>query len=185
MYTKENNYFRFFIALVACLLVRLLPFRAPNVEPIMATAMPFGKAYGALTGFLFGFLSIIVYDAVTSTLGTWTVLTSLSYGVIGMASAYYFQNRAATRKHFVSFAVVATLFFDATTGLLTGPLFFDQPFSVALAGQIPFTLLHLAGNVAFAAILSPHIYKILVRKRQESPAKPVTSLVENFNPKII
>ena len=42
---KEKNYLKFFIALIFCLLIRLIPFRAPNVEPILATMMPFSKAY--------------------------------------------------------------------------------------------------------------------------------------------
>jgi len=181
MRTNTQNHFRFFVALMACLLVRLMPFRAPNIEPIMTTAMPFGKAYGALTAGLFGFLSVIIYDSVTGTLGTWTLLTSTSYALVGAASALYFRNGQATRMNFVRFAVLGTLFFDATTGLLTGPLFFDQPFMAALVGQIPFTALHLLGNIVFAAVLSPGIYHILVRKRQEQPSP----LIKKLNPKII
>lgn len=149
-----------------CLLVRLVPFRAPNIEPIMAVAMPFGKIYGALAGFFFAFFSIVVYDLVTGMVGEWTILTSLSYGVVGLASAYYFQNKEASRRNFALFAVAGTLFFDAVTGLLTGPLFFDQPFLVALLGQIPFTLLHLLGNVAFALVLSPVIYNFVAQEKK-------------------
>ncbi len=166
---------------MACLFIRLIPFRAPNIEPIMTAAMPFGKAYGAFAGFLFGFLSILIYDAVTGTIGLWTVLTSFSYGIIGIASGCYFKNRKATRGQFVGFALVATLFFDGVTGLLTGPLFFDQPFMAALVGQIPFTAMHLLGNVTFAAVLSPGIYNFLVRKRR---TEPVTSII-NLEPNTI
>ncbi len=34
-----------------------------------------------------------------------------------------------------------------------------QPFMVALMGQIPFTLLHLAGSVTFAVFLSLALYR--------------------------
>ncbi len=179
--TYKKDWFKFSIGLFVCLVVRLIPFRAPNVEPILTASMPFSKAYGAIAGFFFGVLSILMYDLMTSTIGTWTILTSLSYGFIGVASHYYFKNRQGTRSQFVGFAVLATLFFDATTGLLTGPIFFDQPFMVALVGQIPFTALHLAGNITFAALLSPWIYHFLVRKRVEQPVK----FINNLHPKAI
>ena len=35
---------------------------------------------------------------------------------------------------------------------------------VSLAGQIPFTVLHLLGNVSFAIVLSPAIEKWLVKE---------------------
>jgi hypothetical protein len=34
---------------------------------------------------------------------------------------------------------------------------------VALVGQIPFTLLHLAGTVVFATLLSPVLYRWVVQ----------------------
>ncbi len=178
---QKDSYLKFSMALFLCLLIRLLPLRAPNVEPIMTGVMPMSKAYGALVGFIFAFLSIICYDLITGTLGVWSILTSLSYGVIGLASALFFQNREATGKNFAIFAVGSTLFFDAVTGLLTGPLFFDQLFSVALIGQIPFTLLHLVSNVAFAIILSPAIYKLLIKKKVTQEILTIT----NLNHKVI
>ena len=177
----KKNWLKFALGILGCLLVRLLPFRAPNIEPIMSTAMPFGKAYGASAGFFFAFFSIILYDLATGTLGKWTMLTSVSYGVVGYASAYYFKNREPSRKNFVYFAILGTLFFDAFTGLLTGPLFFDQPILVALVGQIPFTILHLVGNVSFAFILSPVIYSYLVKKKKLY----TVPLIKTLQPKTI
>jgi len=34
-------------------------------------------------------------------------------------------------------------------------------------GQIPFTALHLIGNVTFAIILSPGIYNFLIKKKEK------------------
>ena len=177
----KKNWLKFALGILGCLLVRLLPFRAPNIEPIMSTAMPFGKAYGASAGFFFAFFSIILYDLATGTLGKWTMLTSVSYGVVGYASAYYFKNREPSRKNFVYFAILGTLFFDAFTGLLTGPLFFEQPLMVALVGQIPFTLLHLIGNISFALLLSPAIYSFAIRKKKMQNAP----LINPLHPKTI
>lgn len=141
----------------------LLPFRAPNVEPMMATLMPFSKRFGVIGSFLFAFLGIVLYDAVTSGWGMWTVVTAFAYGAIGIASHFYFKNRSASRSNFLGFGIVATLAYDAVTGLTIGPLFFHQSFMGAVVGQIPFTLLHLLGTVVFATLLSPAIYRWVVK----------------------
>jgi len=175
------NFFRFLFALFLCLLVRLIPFRAPNIEPILATTMPFSKLYGAFAGFSFAVLSILLYDVVTGTLGVQTLFTAGAYGLLGLWSAGYFKNKKSNRWSYVRFAVVGTLFFDAVTGLTVGPLFFHQSFFVTLSGQIPFTALHLLGNVTFAFILSPAIYEILLKKRKKEPGRIISIL----NPKAI
>ena len=120
--------------------------------------------------FVFGFLSIVVYDSVTSGLGIWTIVTALAYGFIGLGAQYFFKNRSGV-KSYLSFAVLYTLFYDAITGLTIGPLFFHQSFSVSFVGQIPFTFLHLLGNVAFAMILSPVIEKWFVKSSDSLAVK--------------
>ena len=166
METYKKNWLKFIIGLVACLLIRLIPFRPPNIEPILATQMPFSKAYGALAGFSFAFLSIIVYDLLTNTLGIWTLITASAYGALGLWAAFYFKNKKGNAWDYARFAVVGTLFFDAVTGLSVGPLFFGQSFSEAFLGQIPFTAMHLLGNVAFALILSPALYRYVIRSEK-------------------
>ncbi len=158
--------------------IRLLPFRPPNVEPVLATAMPFAKRFGALGGFLFAFLSIVLFDGVTSGWGIWTLITACTYGVIGAAAYFYFKSRESKARNYVVFSVVATLFYDAVTGLTIGPLLWGQPFMVALVGQIPFTLYHLAGNVAFAAVVSPLLYRWVAaneRLARSFPSRTLTS----------
>jgi hypothetical protein len=166
MQTNPKNYFRFSIALVLCLLARLIPFRAPNIEPLMATTMPIGRAYGALFGFSFAVSSILIYDLLTHTLGMQTVFTAGAYGLLGLGSAIYFRNRKGNILDYVRFAIVGTLFYDAVTGLTVGPLFFHQSFFQSFVGQIPFTMLHLLGNIIFALILSPAVYKFLIKKKK-------------------
>jgi len=157
---------KFLIGFAVVFLFRLVPFRPPNVEPVMATMMPFAKRFGALSGFVFAALSIVLFDAVTSGWGLWTLVTALVYGSLGLASYYFFRNRESSAKNYVVFAVIGTLFYDAVTGLTIGPLLWGQPFMVALAGQIPFTLLHLAGSVTFAAFLSPALYRWVASKEE-------------------
>jgi len=154
--------------------------------------MPFSKAYGAFVGFSFAVLSILLYDVATSTLGVQTFFTVGAYGVLGLLSASYFKQNKPARPHnegaggtnkwsYVRFAIFGTLFFDAFTGLTIGPIFFHQSFIQSLMGQIPFTTLHLMGNVIFAFFLSPMIYKNLIKKKEKSFLLPINIL----NPKTI
>ncbi len=158
----DTHALKYFLGFAIVFAVRLLPFRPPNVEPVLATAMPFAKHFGAWGGFLFGSLSIVLFDAVTSGWGVWTLITALAYGVLGAGAYFFFRTRESTTRNYVIFALFGTLFYDAVTGLTIGPLVWGQSFMVALVGQIPFTLMHLAGNITFAAVFSPAIYRWVV-----------------------
>jgi uncharacterized membrane protein len=159
----KKNWLKFSMGIVLCTLFRLIPFRAPNIEPILATAMPFSKFFGKYSAFVFAFVSMVVYDLLTFRVGVWTFITALAYGLVGVGAFYFLKNKNNSRWNYVKFAVLGTLFFDAVTGLTVGPLAFGQSFVSALTGQIPFTLWHLVGNVAFAYVLSPSIYSFLIK----------------------
>ncbi len=154
---------KFLLGWTVVFLFRLIPFRPPNFEPMLATIMPFSKRFGLLGSFLFGFLGIVLFDAVTSGWGSWTWVTAVAYGMLGIGSQLYFRNREASVRNFLSFGVMGTLFYDAVTGLTIGPIFQSQPFIVALTGQIPFTLMHLLGTIVFATLLSPALYRWVVQ----------------------
>lgn len=154
---------KFALGWLIVLLIRLVPFRPPNVEPTLAVVMPFGKRYDVASSFLFGFLGIAAFDLITGTLGLWTLITGTSYGLLGVGASYFFRTRAANIMNFVGFGVVGTIAYDAITGLTIGPLFYGQSFINALVGQIPFTLMHLAGTIGFSIVLSPLVYRWVVR----------------------
>ena len=175
MNTNKKNYFKFAAILILCFLARLIPFRVPNVEPILAATMPLSRVYGAFAGFFFAILSILLYDVTTGTLGVQTFFTAGAYGLLGLWSASYFKKQKMDTWSYVRFAIIGTLFFDLVTGLTVGPIFFHQSFFGSLSGQIPFTALHLAGNIIFAFVLSPAIYNFLIRKRKPK-ILPITSL---------
>lgn len=153
---------------ISALFFRLLPFRAPNVEPILAAIMPASRVFGGLAGFFFGTLSVLAYDLLTNTLGFQTFFTAGAFGVLGFWSASYFRRNQAKKFGYLRFAVLGTLFFDAVTGLTVGPILFHQSFWGALVGQIPFTALHLAGNTIFALLLSPVIYTFLEKEKNKT-----------------
>jgi len=178
MKNQNNNWLKYIIGFTACLLIRLIPFRAPNIEPILATQMPFAKNYGKLVGFSFGFLSIVLFDIITLKVGEWTFVTAFAYGFLGLWASNYFKNRKNTSLNYVKFAIMGTIAYDIVTGLTVGPIFFNQPLIQALMGQIPFTLLHLAGNITFALLLSPLIDYALNKKKE-------TRAITKLNPKYI
>lgn len=178
METYNRNWFKYIVGFIVCLLIRLIPFRPPNIEPILATQMPFAKAYGKISGFLFASLSIMLYDILTGKIGMWTFITALSYGLLGLWAGYYLKNKNNNSFNYVKFAIMGTLAFDIVTGLSIGPLFFHQPFMEALTGQIPFTAMHLLGNTIFALVLSPAIYSFVIEnKKLEIPS--IVSIFKN------
>lgn len=147
---------------MGALLFRLMPFRAPNLEPIMASVMPISKKYGALMAFLFGFLSIFIYDSLTF-FGTWTWITAVTYGLVGLSAYFYFLKYKTSTWNFIFFSFGATIVYDLITGVLFAPLF-QQTMLNALVMQIPFTLLHLAGNIGLAVFLSPVLNRWLAKE---------------------
>ena len=158
-----KNKFKIFIVFIGCLLFRLLPLRAPNVEPIMASIMPTAKKYGAFLGFAFGFLSIFLYDLLTH-FGSWTWTVGITYGLVGVVSFFYFKKFKTSATNFAVVSFFATIAFDFITGVLFAPMFGETMFGAFIL-QIPFTLLHLAGNVGFALTLSPLINRWLVSEQ--------------------
>jgi len=157
---------KFIIGWVVVFLIRLIPFRPPNVEPVLTTMMPFSKRYGIIGTFLFGFLSIALFDLAVAKIGQWTLITGLAYGIVGIGSWVFFRNRESTRWNYLVYAVIGTLAYDALTGLTIGPLMFGQSLAEAFLGQIPFTAMHLAGNIAFSVTLSPAIYRWVVANHE-------------------
>ena len=158
-----TGWLKFVLGWVAVFLFRLIPFRPPNVEPMLATIMPFSKRFGIVGSFLFGFLGIILFDAVTSGWGIWTLVTALAYGTLGVGARLFFLNHEASVGNFLGFGIAGTLFYDVATGLTIGPLFQGQSFMAALVGQIPFTAMHLSGTIIFAIFLSPVVYRWIVQ----------------------
>lgn len=148
----------------------LLPMRPPNVEPLLAGVLPIGKRYGFFAGLVFCFFSVVFHDAITASVGVWTWIVAVLFGLIGAGSVILsrYKNRYVA---YGVYAFVTTIIFDAITGLGIGPIFFGQPFMEALMGQIPFTINHVIGNVILAVALSPLLESTIIKNsRLESDA---------------
>jgi len=156
--SMQKSWFKYIIGWGIVVLVRLMPGRPPNVEPIMTVLVPFSKRYGWLWAFVFGFFSMAIYDFITLKVGIWTWVTAGVYGGVGVLAYFYFKNRSATAGNFVAFSIIGTLIFDALT-MLIGPIFTTQLLAEAIIGQIPFSVYHLLSNIVFAFAVSPLIYR--------------------------
>ena len=156
------NTFKYFLGLSGVIILRLIP-HPPSVQPIMATMMPYSKKWGSFSGLMFGTLSILSYDLLTGTLGKWSLLTVGTYGFLGFLSGLYFKNRTSSIKNYVIFSILGTIIYDCITGFGVGMLIFNQTFNQTLVGQIPFTIQSLLGNIFFAILLSPLIYKFVIQ----------------------
>ncbi len=170
LFNKFAGLPKYAVGFVGTLVFRLIsPFLGMwNVSPLMATEIAGSKAYGPWVGGLYGALSIVLLDIIVGRVGTWTIVTGMTYGAVGVWSAYFMKNRSASARNFVLASIVGTLFFDIITGILMGPIFYGQSWMSAIIGQIPFTLRHLAGNIAFASMLAPWFYrKIMTNPRWE------------------
>jgi uncharacterized membrane protein len=163
--TPVASTLKFLLGWALCFLFRALPL-PPNVEPLMATSMPFSRHYGPFGAFVFAFLSIVLFDVFSQMVGQWTLITAITYGIIGMGAHYALRHRADRPLPYMMYAVVATLVYDLITGVIMGPVLFGGSFREAFIGQIPFTINHLLGNIVLSALLSPLISRWVVRSER-------------------
>lgn len=156
---------KYLVGLLIVLALRLVP-HPPNVEPIMSSMMPFSKKWGWLSGLVFCLLAVLGYDLLSGTLGQWSFITAATYAALGALAGVYLKNKPNKARHYVGYAIVATLVYDAITGIGMGMLMFKMPFMLTVTGQIPFTLYHLAGNIALSAVVSPLLYRWVIENRR-------------------
>ena len=157
---------KFALALLACVLLRLVFLQFPNFEPIVAMAIPVAASMGGLAGFLFALLANLSFDFISGRVGLWTLYTSLAYGLVGFGAWFFLHGRELKIRHFIGYSVAGVLFFDLVTALLFG-LQFGQTLQNTLVGQIPFTLNHLAGALFFSLTITPVAWGFLFK--QEEP----------------
>ena len=160
---KTNQRILMILGFISAMLYRFIPFRPPNVEPLMSVMMPFSKKVSKVELFTFAFLSIFIYDYFTAGIGTYTITAGVCYGILGIWSSSYFSDRKFSLKNYVVCSSIGIIFFDIVTGVILGPLIGGTSFYIAFLGQIPFTALHLMGGALFALTVSPIIEKVLAK----------------------
>lgn len=97
---------------------------------------------------------MILFDFMTLKVGVWTIGTALVYGLIAsIFSMYLSKLKKVSLGRYGVMSVVGILAFDFLTGPVMSSYMFRIPFEIALLGQIPFTLLHLASGVTLTLLL--------------------------------
>lgn len=140
---------KFSIALALCLLYRLNPYRMPNMTPILALGLPFGKL-NKTASFLFCALSILIYDLITAPayfdIGE-TIVKMSCYGITGLIGAAVLEKRSPAtywKSVFLygGISIAGIIFFDAACVILMA-IRHPESFALILLGQIEYTGYHL------------------------------------------
>jgi hypothetical protein len=110
---------------------------------------------------------MISFDVITGMVGPWTIVTSLTYAGLGLLFYKVLRSKNARKtkvglKKYLGCGITGVLIFDVITGVLAGPLMFGMSFELALLGQIPFTLLHLASACGFIVLITPLLDRHLI-----------------------
>ena len=161
----KSNRFRMLLSLLIANGIRLLKV-IPNNDPIMSMAMPFARRSSALTSFAFPFLTMVSFDLVTNLVGPWTLITAVTYGVIGLAVHYFLKDQQKVgMRDYLALGTLGVLFFDLVTGVIATPLIYGGTFLDSLLGQIPFTVTHLLTTTIFIIVITPLLDKqVLLNK---------------------
>lgn len=152
-------FIRYVLLLTVVVGIRAFP-RIPNVEPVMASALPVAKRHGALASAVFAFSAMLAADTLMGQMGWWSLYTAVPYGLIGYAAGLLLTSKSGRLK-MTAFAVVGTLVFDVIT-MVAFAIQFGTPLPIAAAAQVPFTLLHLAGNVVLVLVVSPLLTRFVL-----------------------
>jgi hypothetical protein len=163
-YPLQRSWPKYAIALAACILIRVIPGRPPNVEPILATVMPMSRAFGLLDVALFAALNIVLYDAMLGQFGSWSIVGAATYAAIAAIGSIYLKYVRGI-VGYLTYAVLGTVFFDLVTGVIVGPFMLKQSFAEAFVLQIPFTVNHVLGTFLMAVFLSPILERWVVKNR--------------------
>ena len=150
----ERGAVKFVLSIFISNIIRLFSF-IPNNDPIMALMLPYSKQKNKLMAFLFPFITMVSFDAITGHIGVLTIVTAITYGTLGLFFVFIFKNRKVGIKSYLLSGAFGVLVFDFITGCIAFPILFNLPFDQAFIGQIPFTLIHLTTVSAFVLIITP------------------------------
>ena len=158
-------------ALVSVLVVsRVLLEPLPNIQPVTVALLLIGATLGARRGIGIAILVTLLSNAFLGT-GIWTLFQAMGWSFVAwtgaMASNHLTNGEGELdMRNLVYFSIGAAIVFDlivSMAALVADPS--PSVFVTYLIVGIPYDLLHVAGNVAFAAWLGPVLHRILIRSR--------------------
>lgn len=153
----------------------------PNVKPVAFLCLAAGIIGGQVTGFVVGLLSMLISDIYFGA-GFWTIIDSVSMGVIGFLAGLLWNRRAnVTRIELAVGGFLLTAIYDVAASVIPAWIFgygwwiaillLYAPFLTGFAVVYPFGLVHeLTTAVLMGAIGPTLISRIrqLVNKNTKS-----------------
>lgn len=139
----------------------------PNVTPSTFITMLSGYAWGINAGFAVGALSALVSNFFLGQ-GPWTLWQMTAWGLCGALAGVIGKSQGEFKKLlFTLLCFLAGYIFGFLMNLwhwlaFVHPLNIKTFLSVYAAG-FPFDTMHAAANAAFAFLLGPAFYKVLIR----------------------
>lgn len=158
-------------ALISVLVVsRVLLEPLPNIQPVTVALLLIGATLGVRRGIGIAILVTLLSNAFLGT-GIWTLFQAMGWSFVAwtgaMASNHLTNGEGELdMRNLVYFSIAAAIVFDlivSMAALVAHPS--PSVFVTYLIVGIPYDLLHVAGNVAFAAWLGPVMHRILIRSR--------------------
>ncbi len=149
---------RFFILLLVAVAGRLLLYGVPSVKPVIPiivfAALTLGLEQGIFMGIAVFFLTNLVIDGMTGYgFGSWTIHQIIGGALAAYAAVLVVGRKEVTALELITATVAGTLVFEAVVNIGGAGGFSLDYF----ASSLPFSLVHLAGNLVFALILSAFI----------------------------
>ena len=144
-----------FITLVASIsLLRVIMAPLPNIQPVTVAALIIGAQLGARRGIAFAVLVTMVSNFIIGD-GIWTLYQAIGWSavaVIGASSNIVSNGKLQLGKTF-GYAIICAFLFDFIVSMsIIGTVSLNQ-FMIYILNGIPYDLLHVVGNLTFAAWL--------------------------------
>lgn len=144
---------------------RVLFAAIPSVKPVTTMCLVTGAALGARAGMAVGALAALISNAFLGQ-GPWTPAQMLLWGAIG-ASGALFRPATRTRLGLATVAGAWGLLFGWAMNLwflaTFGPEVSWAAFITASIASAWFDVAHAVGNVVFALLIGPALYRLLSR----------------------
>ncbi len=155
------------IALYIALLILAVGGRAamqgiPSVEPMSAISLIVGMLFGSRVGFVFGAKAMFLSNfLVMGGQGPWTIFQALGMGLGGFLGGFL-KDKKITFGRVALVTLAATVIYEIIVNLGWLALF---PFSYSLLAlsfitAIPFSLIHIASNLSFSALIPKSVSRL-------------------------
>ncbi|MCR4368908.1 MAG: hypothetical protein NUV67_03310 [archaeon] len=131
--------------LVIAVLLRVLLERLPSVEPIIPIAVYAGLTYGASAGTIIGLLGYPISNFfMQGGVGLWSFWQAIGGGIAGNLSG----GKEPTMGNMLTYTFIGTIIFELAMNITSGAFLYW-----------PYSYVHIATNLLFAAIIGAFLPK--------------------------